>query len=536
VSATVADPGALTPPEDELDQLADEVLEIAGEPIDAWAVAATLESRGVRDSDAARRPDCDDVFDLAELVLVRCRQRARSAPVAPAPPRSRGARVREFAITYARGGFFFVSLALQVIALSVFGYAQWASVHFTFTQVSVGALAAGASFVASAGAVQALGFLGPRYREPGKGLLTQRLVWSCLAVGALIALAVGGVLVGVNALAGHPYSTHLVGVGSVYYALLTALWLANGVLYMLRAYTAMVVTTVVGLVVVVLLHGGADLGIYAAQWIALGITVAFALAWAGVVLRGDARRTRADLRLARFVPRRLLVGAATPAFCFGTLYFAFVLCDRLVAWSAGDHPLPLWFNVDYELGLDLALIAVVPALAFLEPTIETFSDRIITVQERFAAGAVTGYNRDMVRFHRRRLLVVVAIALIGVTVAWLAVLALDAAGWLGPLAGYVDGSVSPRVYAWGAAGYVLLACGLLSASMLMALSRPWPVVVALVAAIAVDAVVGVTLSRSGSFWEAAVGLAAGGAVFAVVTTAMAVRTLRHSDYRSLAAY
>jgi hypothetical protein len=225
-----------------------------------------------------------------------------------------------------------------------------------------------------------------------------------------------------------------------------------------------------------------------------------------------------------------------PSFWFGTLYFAFVLCDRLVAWSAGDHPLPLWFDVDYELGLDLALVAVVPALAFLEPVVEAFSTRVASTQERFAAGAVAQYNDDLLHFHRRRVLGAAGVALAGVALAALAVLALDGAGALGTLAGFAHGTVSPRVFAWGAAGYVLLTVGLLSASILMALGRPWLVVGALAAAIAVDAVLGIGLSRSGASWEAVVGLAAGGAVFAASTTAMAFRTLGRSDYHFLATY
>ncbi|MCW2952839.1 MAG: hypothetical protein JWQ48_2009 [Conexibacter sp.] len=524
------------PPRDALDELADEVLAIAGSPIDAWAVAATLESRGVRDIDAVRRYGRDDVFDLADYVLARCRERARPAPLALATQRSRRARLLSFARLYVRGGFFFFSMALQIGALIAFGYSQWASVDFTLTQASTIALAASASFVASAGGAQALGQLGPRFRDTDKGMLTERLAWACLAVGALATLVGGGVLVGANALLGSPYPAHLVAVGTVYYALLAALWLANGLLYMLRAYGAMAIATVAGVASVVILRGGAGLGIYAAQWIALGLSVAVALGWGAVILRREARQTRGELRLARFEPSRLLVRAATPAFLFGTLYFAFVLCDRLVAWSAGDHPLPLWFDVDYELGLDLALVAVVPGLAFLEPAVEAFSERVAEAQERFAAGAVAQYNREMLRFYRRHLLVAAGLALAGGALASLAVLALDAAGALGPLAGYVHGTVSPRVFVWGVAGYLLLTWGLLTASLLMALARPWPVVGALVVSVLVDATVGLALSRSGAGWEAVAGLAAGGATFAALTTAAALRTLRRSDFYYLAAY
>ncbi|HZV74531.1 MAG TPA: hypothetical protein VFF79_12510 [Conexibacter sp.] len=517
---------------DELDALADEVLAIAGAPIDAWAVAATLESRGVRDLDAAGRYGAADVFALAERVLVRCRERERPAAQAAAPDRSLRPRARRFAGHLARGAFFFVPLGLQIAALIVLGYSQWASAHFTLTQASVVALAAGASFVATAGCVQALGYLGPLFHEPGKDLLTERLTWSTVALGALLALAVGGALVAADALAGWPYSHHLVRVGITYYALLTALWLASGVLYMLRAYAGIAVATVVGIAFVALLHAGVGLGIYTAQWIALGISIA----WAAVVLRRRARRTRGDLRLAKLGPRRLLVRAATPFLWYGTLYFALILCDRLVAWTAGSHPLPVWFDVRYELGLDLALIAVVPGLAFLEHTVEAFSGWVAPAQKRRSAAAIALYNRDALRFYRRQLVAALAFALAGVAAACLGVVALDALDALGELGRHVHAGVSPQVFAWGAAGYVLLTWGLLNATFLLSLARPWLVVAALVAAVLVDASVGIALSRSGSYWEAVIGLTAGGATFALLTAAIAVRTLHRSDYHYLAAY
>jgi hypothetical protein len=519
----------------ETDELVDAVLELAGPPVDTWAVAATLESRGVRDIDAVERYGRDDVFDLAEHVLIGCRERAQPAPPAPVARLSWPRRCRRFAGHFARGAFFFVPMALQVVALIAFGYSQWASVHFTLTQASTIALSAGASFVATAGFVQALGYLGPLFGEPGKDLLTERLTWSWTALGMVGAFAFGAVMVGANVLIG-AYPTHLVEVGIIYYALLAGLWLANGVLYMLRGYLAMVVATVAGIAVVVALHEVAGLGIYAAQWIGLGASIGISLAWAAVVLRRRGRRTLGDLRIARFPPRRQLLRAAAPFFSYGALYFALVMCDRIVAWSAGSHPLPVWFEMRYELGLDWALVAVVAGLAFLEHTVEAFSARLMPAQERFSGRAIAQHNRHFLRFYGGQLIGTLAFAVAGVALAYVAVRALGSSGRLGAVDGYLHGAVTPYVFAWGAAGYVLLSCALLNATFLFSLARPWLVVVALAFAVGVDLGVGIGLSRTGAYWEGVIGLTAGCAVFAALTAAMVFRTLRRTDYHFFAAY
>lgn len=520
---------------DGIDELADGVLEIAGPPVDAWAVTATLESRGMRDVDAVERYGHRDVFELGERVLARCLERPHPASVVSQASRSRIVQSVRFARHLARGTFFFVPLALQMVALFAVGYSQWASVDFTLAQASTIAMSAGASFLATAGFVQALGYLGPLLDEPGKGFLTERLTWSLTALAMLGAFCFGGAFVGANALIG-AYPGDLVYIGVVYYALLAASGLANGVLYMVRSYLAMLVATVAGIAVVVGLREGMGLEIYAAQWIGLAASVGISLAWGAVILRRRARATRGTLRLARFQPRRQLVRAAAPFFCYGALYFALVLCDRLVAWSAGNHPLPVWFDVAYELGLDVALVAVVVSLGFLEHTVEAFTDRLGPAQDRFSARAVRDHNRHFLRFYAGQLLATLTFALVGVGLAYLAVSALATGDWLGDLERYAHGAVAPRVFAWAAAGYVLLAWGLLNTTFLFSLARPWLVVVALGLGVAVDAGVGLALSRTGAYWEGVIGLSAGCAVFAVLSTAMAIRTLGRTDYHYVAAY
>jgi len=521
-----------------IDELALDVLEIAGSPVDAWAVAATLESRGVRDLDAVERYRRADVFELAEVVFVRCRELQEPIVAPTLEPMPTSLRARRFTGHFARGAFFFVPLALQMISLVLFGYSQWAWVHFSLSQASTIALSTGASFVATAGFVQALGYLGPLFSEPGKHSLTERLTWRWLALALVCSFAFGGLLVGVNALLG-AYPAGLVEVGIVYYALLAGLWLANGILYMLRAYLAMFLATVAGLAAVVVLREGPGLGIYAAQWIGLGLTIAAALGWATLVLRRRAASTAGDLRLAQFPPWRRLRRAATPFFCFGALYFALILCDRMVGWSAGDHPLPVWFEVRYELGLDWALIAVVAGIAFLEHTVEAFSARLEPTQRRFPGHERAAHNKDFLRFYRHHLAVTLALSVLGVALAYggaLLLANLGSIGELGDIESYVHGPVTPSVFAWGAAGYVLLTWGLLNATVLFSVARPWPLVAALAAALAVDLAVGIPLSRSGPYWHSVIGLTAGCAVFALLTTVAAVRALRRADYHFLAAY
>jgi hypothetical protein len=520
---------------DDVDELVDAVIAVAGVPVDAWAVAATLESRGMRDVDAVARYGRDDVFALAREVYERALERAAVAPPPAAPPLGRRRAALRLARQMGKGAFFFVPLAVQVVALLTLGYSQWASVDFSLSQASIVGLAAGLSFVVTGGFVQGLGYLGPFFGEPGKHRLAEQVTWWTMLAGMAGALAFGGLLYGANVLTG-AYPSGLAGVGLVYYALMASLWLVDAMLYMLHRYLAMLVTTLAGLGVVAAARSGADLSMYHSHWLGLGASTLLALAWGAVILRHRARSTTGDLRLARLPRRSVLARVATPFFVYGGLYFALLFCDRLAAWSAGDNPLPLWFRVSYELGLDGALVAIVGSLAFLQHTVEDFTERVPLLQERVAARARADHNRRLLRFYARQLAIVLVLALVGAVVVFALVQGLADAHALGRVRKDIEGDVTPSVFAIGAGAYALLAWGLLNTTLLMGLARPWPVVRALVLALAVDAAVGFPLSRVGPYWLAVVGLAAGCATFAAVTAVSAVRSLRRGDYHYFAAW
>src|SRR5207244_1314153 len=92
-------------------------------------------------------------------------------------------------------------------------------------------------------------------------------------------------------------------------------------------------------------------GIYAAHWISLGASIAIALVWATAVLAARRRRSGAGPAAEGRTRAGLLVYGVAPYFLYGLVYFALLFADRLIAWSAGHHPLPIWFRSPYEVGL-----------------------------------------------------------------------------------------------------------------------------------------------------------------------------------------
>lgn len=518
-----------------ISELAEFLVDHAGHPIDVWATAALLESTGVRDRDAVERYGRKDVFALAQAVQLRLPEiRAGEDGDGPAAP-PRRERLARFARIYGRGTFFFVPLLLQLVALFAVGVSQFASLDFTLREASIVAVAAALSFLVTAGFSQALGYLSPIYIESGKHMLAESVSWALLGLGAVAVLVVGASAYAVGSLTGG-YPEEDLRVASAYYLLLSAQGLSGALLYMLRRFLMMVVATIISLVVAGVLFTQSSLAVEHVHWIALSVGVGIELAVGGLLLHRRAANTSGELRLATLPRVRLLVRRTLPFGVYGFVYFTFLTADRVIAWAAGDNPLPLWFHPSYELGLDWALGAIVFALAFLEVTVENFSRMLVPVGERFKVDAVREHNRAVARFWARQLAYVGAIAAVGTWLAIVGAVALHEIGALGSADAIYEDPVARYVFGLGVLGYALLALGIANSVFVMTLNRPWRAIASIGPGVLVSIAVGVVATTFYSHWTAVFGMVAGAFVFAVLSSWQTWRTLRHADYYSYAAY
>ena len=521
-------------PRPPVDELVAFVLAQTGRPVDRWAVAATRESRGLRDGDALTLYGEPDIFGLATRVHAQCRAVLAAGGGEQALPAALRwyRRAGRFLTFYVRGSFTGLPILVQVLAVVLLGSSLWSSPRFDNTQASVVAIATLLSFLVTGGFVQAGGRLGLYYLEQQSYLLARRV---CLQIVLLGSAAV--VLVGIGAALANVVADWmpgpLVAVAAAYYLLLSLLWLLLGVLYAMQLRLAILACFVVGIAVVVVVQALTDVRIETAHWLGLSAADITAATWSWRALSKRVGRAGASARLARLPRRALLVHASAPYFRYGVLYFAFLFLDRTVSWSVGDHPLPLWFDTEYEIGLDVALLVLVLTLPQLEYTVHEFSASIGAVQESFRGEQTQEHNRHFVRFYLRQLgllavLVVVSASLLSATLVALAdvdAVAID-----------TTDAVTVAVFAWGVVAYALLVLSLLNGVFLFSLSRPRLVVPALSLALVVNASVGWYLSRSIDYWYGVVGLAAGALVFAVLTTASALRVLRRLDYYYYSAF
>ena len=519
-----------------VDGLVELVLERTGEPIYAFAVAATLEAEGLRDVDARNRFGGGDVFGLADQVYDGCLQRLAGRPQAPSadgPLVTHGEQpVWRFLRFYGRGVFFALPIVLQVATVVAVRLTQ----SFTDAEATGVMIGSILSFVATGGFSQAIGRLGSTYTSRFAYHLARDVMLRLIRLGIVAALAVGA-LWWLAALAFQPFPDEVALTGLGYHLVLSWLWLSLAVLYVLERRLLVIAMVVLWLGVFAVLAGVVGTPIEVAQ--IAGYTVAAAVAT--VVSRVELRRlvatTPPQARQERLPRTPVLITMTAPYFVYGFLYFTMLFADRIIGWSAVTPASYLfYFDKSYELGLDWALLSLVLTVAMLEYTIHEFSAIIEPVQRRYTGTSRRAHNRYFQLFYARQLVLFAGISLASGLVTFWGVYWLHGLDRLPALEGFFASGITFNVFFVGVVGYTVLALGLMNAVVLFFLSRPRAATRGLLLGLAAAVVVGMIASRTLEAWTSSVGMLVGTAAFAVVTGIAAVRVVRDMDYYYYSAY
>ena len=517
--------------------LAEEVAERIGRPVDVDAVAATVETIGVREVDARERFGAPTVFVLAEWVEPIARILARPAVVAPPlPPFARAALASaRFLRFYGRGVFFALPMVVQVLTIAFLRLGT--RFHLSDGQATAVMLGSIASFLVTGGFVQAIGRLGSVYVGRGNHVLARRLTYRILGVGLLASVGLALVLWLVGTVVELVPQPEL-RVAIVYELVFSALWLFLAVLYMLQQRTLVLACVGAWVGVFAVLLAIVDTSVYVAQWGGAAAGIASSALVGAWRLHRLVRETGPERALEVLPPARQLAREVAPYFWYGVLYFTLVFADRIVGWTkATPAHYAVYFHGPYELGRDWALLTMLLTVALLDHTINAFAVGLGPTQRRFAARDLRLHNRSFQLFYLRQVVLLAVLVAISAAVLWLGGLWLrDAAGSLVEIRDFFSESVTYRVFIWAALGYGLLVWGLLNAVFFFFVSRPAYALRPLVWGIGLGVAVGIGLSRSGIYWESVIGLAVGALVFAAGTTLYAIRLLDEIDYYAYASY
>jgi hypothetical protein len=228
---------------------------------------------------------------------------------------------------------------------------------------------------------------------------------------------------------------------------------------------------------------------------------------------------------------RSVVGAALPYAGFGAAYFSMIVLDHVAAGLRDGSPYS--YRAGYELGCDIALLAIIPVVGVINVALESLPRRIL---HGASAGISQGnlFDRDMTRWYVWSLFGVCAATVVAVGIAELIAppLIAQAASENGAV-----GTEAMFVLRLAAVDYGLLMLGLLNCQLLFFLSRPIAPLVASIAGAVICALGGTAVvALRLPVGDCVFALGGGIVTFVIITTFAAARAAAKFSHAYYAAY
>ncbi len=529
---------------DAVQEITERVYELIGNPISKWAVAATIESLGVRNVDVRTDYGYDTVFELGDEVYRRIKKKEKEIAKADTDRDDEfkfggiGRTLKLFAKHYTAGMVFSMPMLSQIIAIILFEYALWAWFDFNEAQATVVALGTMVSFILTGGFIQTLGRLVSKYKGEGNYYLAAKATVAVMKIAIPFVFISALAIFCINLILPF-YPQQLIILSMIYMVLISLLLLSASILFATEQRFMILMGIVSGTIFVIFGMDFAGLGIYMSQWLGILTATVIISVYAYIYYKLKIRSLRQELFKQSLPESEVSYYNTYRYFVYGFCYFTFLFMDRLMAWSAGPPPPEyiIWFNTPYELGMDWALISLVITIAMLEFSVHSFSRNLIPAQKKAVISKIKLFNRFFRRFYIKQIMLLLAIGGLSILFTYYGVLSLRAFESEVPeIADFFANPMTFKVFWLASIGYLFLIYGLLNSLFFFTLNRPEMVMYAMIGSLFVNFITGFLCSRIFGLEYAVIGLIAGSLVFSISTGILAKRFFKHLDYFYYSAY
>lgn len=517
------------------EDLMDEVLQTSMNPIDKYEVAAIIESLGWNDSSASKNFGMESIFELAESLWQSIQQRMASAPYQSAKKKSAASFLDDVIRSFLRGMIFALPMAISVLAMLTLRFSLWSYQYLSTDLATAIALGTILSFMAVGGYTQSIARRGFFYIRQGFYNMSRRVTFYFVRMGFINFILLSIIFILFNIFF-EQLTMRLMAVTILYFLFLSINWISVTVMYILQRELTFTGLIAAGIGMVFIMFKIFNLDIIISQIIALifisisGFTL--------VIYFFKSAEKKKEKGIAPELPKRsIMLYSVMPYFSYGFLYFTFLFCDRVLAWSTNEAYMPyfIWFRGAYELGLDFALLMLIIPMGFGEVVVNRFMRKLEEIQQNDSYGQFGSLNSNYMKLYSRSMIITTVSSIISGIAIYLIVMAISSGSIVIPNISLTLSETTYFVFVVALAAYGILSIGLANAMVLFSLSQPKMVTRPILIALLCNIAVGFLLSRWFHHSYAVFGLLVGSIVFLVLSCRSVLKVLSNLDYYMYAA-
>lgn len=523
------------------------IKEKIGKPVSNKVVMATIESLGIRNKDIEIDFGVTSIRFLADLIYIElitseehkgAKNIKEKSDLVLNPENIQiseylWVKTKIFMHYFPMGLFHLLPVFLQILAIILFGYSLWTFVGFNQVQSTAVVLGVVIGLVATAGFVQVIGRQASFYWHHNDFLMTKKSINYLLKTGIISLFLVLLFVTFCNSFF-HLYPFSVLLIVFSYAFLIGTLLLLLAPLHTIQQRWMITVSILTGTIVAILLKTQTNLSIYFTHWIGILTAIMLSKIYLFFFFKGLLNKGNTNFNIV--VKPNIFLHHNYRYFLYGLFLYLFIFTDRLLAWSStknGQLPYIVFFDKNYELGMDIAIIVFLLLSGVLEFGTASFSKFLDIEQKNTSYKSPKSFNNKLKKMYWQHIVLLLAVSFL----LYILIDSILYSNW-GYRAHFKESldSISINVSRIGAVGYVFLAWGMLNTLYLFTLSQPKMPLKAIAIALLTNFTIGFFCSRFISYEYSAIGMLFGSVVFMALTLNALLNFINKLDYYYYAAY
>lgn len=517
-----------------------------GKPVSTRVVMATIESLGIRDIDVPEDYGFESIKSLADYIFKEINSLPDYSEIKNVKEQEENknqktiqvsdylsVKARLFAKHYPLGILHLLPVFLQIAAIILFGYSLWTYVGFNEIQSTAVVLGVMIGLVVTGGFVQVIGRQATFYWNYEDYEMAKKTIFYLIKKGTISLLFVITIISFFNIFF-HLFPFKLLAVIFIYAFLIGLLLLVFAPLHTIKKRWVISVAILSGTALAVYAKSTSTLLIYVTHWIGISCAILIALLSLFLFFKFKIKKNQVHSNIHFKTP--VLLYQNYKYFFYGTAVYIFIFIDRILAWTSdteGKLPLVVYFEKDYELGMDLAILVFLLMTGVLEYSIVSFTKFLDIGQKITLSDNPEIFNKQFLKMYWFNILLLFITCLLIFVLIYFLITA--SWGYKGQFNQILD-PISIRVCIIAGIGYFFLAWGMLNSLYMFTLGKPNYAVKGIFIACLINVIVGFLLSRFVSYEYSVVGMLCGSLFYMIYTFKKNRKFFYNLDYYYYAAY
>ncbi|PIE48613.1 MAG: hypothetical protein CSA39_06855 [Flavobacteriales bacterium] len=519
-----------------LNNLIARIIDRVGNPVNENVIVSTIESLGIRNKDTQNDYGINSIFELAKEIYNRIKsdnpkqlknlnERLKLEKETVNISSYFFLRTKLFLKYFPLGLIYFFPIFIQIVAILIFSYSIWTYLGFHPLQSTAVVFGVILGLISTGGFVQVIGKQSSFYWYNNDLPNTKKSIYDILKTGIkFMAGMFLFILIANFFLNLYPFS--FFSIAFTYAFLIGLLLLFLAPMHTIKQRWVISVAVFIGTGVAILLKLYSGLHIYITHWIGIAIAIGIM----AIYLRWFFKDIKSVGNNKRQIDQGLVIIYKNyQYFFYGLLIYVFLFIDRILAWSTMENEMPfiVYYEVHYEVGMDIAILMFFLLAGVIEYNIASFSKMLNLQVKSTPHKEFKKFNQMFYdAYYRQSLLLIIN------SIAIFIFMFLIITRQWGYNAFFEEplNFISKKVSLIGALGYMFFTWGVLNSLYLFSLDRPKPAVHAVIFAIVINIFVGLILSRLFSYEYSAIGMVVGAFVFMALTAKACLNCFKNLDY------